>query len=216
MKTRTLKLSATWDPNFGSSPLPSSIGGYHWSRSILAAWWMLSSEPHLAISHGYLILWLPCVCNARNHWLFLLCLKVESKFKNSVASNKWGLCIDATFSQWSSWALYWSLAIRDWLSLHPPMSPVWHKASRVHWWRIGGCQWLRLLLITSPYLSSFIKSGQTWVLCVRKSDPSVSERGELTAMGSIWPELHSTAAEHFNRNPFLNCRPVMGKGEADN
>lgn len=54
VKTRTLKLSATWDPNFGSSPLPSSIERYHWSRSILDAWWMLSSEPCLATSHGYL------------------------------------------------------------------------------------------------------------------------------------------------------------------
>lgn len=42
---------------------------------------MLSSEPCLTISHGYLFLWLPCVCY-RNHWFGLLCLKVESKFKN--------------------------------------------------------------------------------------------------------------------------------------
>lgn len=175
---------------------------------------MLSSESRLAISHGYLILYV----YYRNHWLFLFYLKIESKLKNIkiqwLPTDKVCDCYILTVKQPGS---VLSLAIRDWLYLHPPTSPVWHKASRVHWWRSRGCQWVSFLLVTSLYLSSSSSQarhgshawGRVTLLCA-------SERGELAVMGILCPELHSTAAKYFNKNPFQNCRPVMGKRVADN
>lgn len=82
---------------------------------------------------------------------------------------------------------------------HPPILPVWHKASRAHWWRSRGYWRVRLLLFIFPYLSnssSHARHGfQGWR---RMTLLYASERRELAVMGSIWPGLHSTHRSNQN------------------
>lgn len=69
--------------------------------------------------------------------------------------------------------------------------------------------------ITLP--KQLLEPGQTRVSCMREGDPSVCLReGRTGSDGDPMSRLHSTAAKYFNKIPFRNCRPVMGKRVADN
>lgn len=144
------------------------------------------------------ILWLPWVSygNHRLSFLALLNSRKQQIPKSSGFQQKtcvhW--CHSLRVKQLGS------LCVHHWQSgtgclYSPPTSPIWHKVSRVHWWRSRRCWWFRLLLLTFPYLSNSSSQARHGFQGWGRVTFCVPQRGENWLWWSMYDQDYTAHIE---------------------